>query len=934
MAIPGDGDCLWHAFLAATQDFNIAIKPATTANELRRLTMLSIRANRYTPILPIAAWLNEELYLSSPLATVAAQRPYCVIKDADGITQLCGCPTVDKGVKHTCNGVAVGEIIRQHASSRSFFSNFNEYYEIMSCPGSYSEALEIRALSALYTLNIAVWTRSRPGQMESSLDLYFQPKSKGLVVLYNANGDGHYEWLSFSDDAAPSSMPGRPTRQLSSPLAAISQNCTAVSSPAKSDTLAALKPISDWLTLQKDLLADAFAAIDVSFPFNWPASSNGKAQHVLKSFDSLLFTPCSSAHTHSCCSGSGNCPCCKEERCKWPSEVDPWSSSRLTLSAFAQAAETFLILVSSSHFEAIQPQLLSIRSTYLFSRIVVILRNLQKNYASRIEMFNEDELSLIRETVLKLAACPDILHSRSKNLDTHYRDQFDRHQQAIRDMSNLISDLAGLAYSSKVISATVSVEHAEHVIVEGSLPTQSTISSQASDDLPIPYRGFTEYFCKFFASLAADAEKAAHLAQDRLKTVTPINAPIALLQLLKLQSSVAVYRDSCLKYIESLAMVKKQRALAFSASISVFAQRLTTALESITAAHTSATNIPRPPVAQNPKTPSRNRNKKLPPPILSPTQMLHQRTMDAFLLRITKTASCLSSISDGHALLVADERFIRMMDEVDDPEVDVALTTTTLQQRARTGSTASRFMPEAHNQLTIGNSDSHESHEFSSERSSDQEFIVSQPSQTSERLHPRFAQARAAIVVAGKLAELPDILSLKAVHELPVGYCCLGHLLNKRVIMARRSSRRPTAALSCSFCDVTPEQGEIFTCSKSDSFSCLNCLSNSATFSAPPKCPSDGCEGRCSMQFSPIASTCFNDHHIPSETHYWMCTVSSCKIKLCVECAPATSAPQSQTDAAKNDNDNNPASPSSSCSPILNSNANGPGAPMRPSLGH
>ena len=41
------------------------------------------------------------------------------------------------------------------------------------------------------------------------------------------------------------------------------------------------------------------------------------------------------------------------------------------------------------------------------------------------------------------------------------------------------------------------------------------------------------------------------------------------------------------------------------------------------------------------------------------------------------------------------------------------------------------------------------------ERSSDQEFIVSQPSQTSERLHPRFAQARAAIAVAGKLVFLP-----------------------------------------------------------------------------------------------------------------------------------------------------------------------------------
>ena len=44
-----------------------------------------------------------------------------------------------------------------------------------------------------------------------------------------------------------------------------------------------------------------------------------------------------------------------------------------------------LLLVSSSQFQNIQPNLFSIRTSYLFSRIVVMLQNLHKYYASRIE---------------------------------------------------------------------------------------------------------------------------------------------------------------------------------------------------------------------------------------------------------------------------------------------------------------------------------------------------------------------------------------------------------------------------------------------------------------------------------------------------------------------------------------------------------------------
>jgi len=45
---------------------------------------------------------------------------------------------------------------------------------------------------------VAVWTRLREGQAEDAISRYYQPKAKGLIVLYNGNGEGHYEWVSFA----------------------------------------------------------------------------------------------------------------------------------------------------------------------------------------------------------------------------------------------------------------------------------------------------------------------------------------------------------------------------------------------------------------------------------------------------------------------------------------------------------------------------------------------------------------------------------------------------------------------------------------------------------------------------------------------------------------------------------------------------------------
>ena len=342
--------------------------------------------------------------------------------------------------------------------------------------------------------------------------------------------------------------------------------------------------------------------------------------------------------------------------------------------------------------------------------------------------------------------------------------------------------------------------------------------------------------------------------------------------------------------------------------------------------------VPRAPASGNPKTPNKSRAKKAPPPILSPSQLLNQRTIDAFLLRISKTVGHLSAAADGHALLLADERFVRVMDSLDDPMADERLQDADNEQRAVRGSTASRYTAEAHNHLRQGyNSDSYESGS-GSVHSSDKDFLNSQNSEFSDSRLPRFSQARAEISNAGKSSLLPEIITLKSVkNNLPVGYCCRGCRFTKHVMCTTRKSRNSNknrAAVLCSFCEASADDTEIFTCANMDSFSCLPCLTRSATFAAPPPCPSDDCDGTCSIRFLPsITSSCYNGHDIPGDTNFWMCDKASCKIKLCFQCCPATAAaPQASL------NESSPSS--SSCSPNLHPAHNGlGGAPMRPHIG-
>jgi hypothetical protein len=322
--------------------------------------------------------------------------------------------------------------------------------------------------------------------------------------------------------------------------------------------------------------------------------------------------------------------------------------------------------------------------------------------------------------------------------------------------------------------------------------------------------------------------------------------------------------------------------------------------------------------------------------------MLNQRTMDAFLLRINKISAHLSSAftPDGRALLAADERIVRFIDNLDDPMADERLQDATNEQRARAGSNAFRFEAEAHNHLPVGeNSDSFDSGPESESHESDQEFIDpnSQISEASEALLPRYSQARANINSAAKSAPLPEIIALKSVKDLPQGYCCRGHLFSKRIVAFKRNSknsRKNHFSIHCSFCKASSDNCDIFTCSSKDSFACMPCLNSYGTFSAPPSCPADGCSNGLSSRFLPsLTSTCHNGHEIPADTNFWMCNDSNCKTKLCFNCCPATVAafPQNQPDASLNVSS---PSPSSSCSPNVLLANNGPsGAPMRPHYG-
>jgi hypothetical protein len=291
------------------------------------------------------------------------------------------------------------------------------------------------------------------------------------------------------------------------------------------------------------------------------------------------------------------------------------------------------------------------------------------------------------------------------------------------------------------------------------------------------------------------------------------------------------------------------------------------------------------PLSRGGKTPVRAKTQQ-PRPILNERQMAQQSTLAAFFTDISHTANSLKSLHkrtadnhDGIALFTDHlENDIKALEE--QGLCELTANNKMLEQRNLHGSTASRFMAEAHNITAEGN-DSYDSSYGSSERSSDREFLQphSQESEIQDAQNPRFIQARREIREAAAASAAAEIIAVKHIRDLPPGFCLKGHRYDGRPTL------RKGKTATCAHCSNAFTDGAIYTCS-CFSYACVHCLMGSKTGSPPPKCPKLKCTGSCTLRFKPLTAHCFaGNHDIPRDEHFWMCSERRCQAIICSQCA-------------------------------------------------
>jgi hypothetical protein len=212
-----DGNCLFHAFLGATKEFKLALKPTITAADLRNMLLQFLKINRHNKVLPVVSFVNEPLDPSSPEELMNSMKPYRLVPHQERAAVLvpCSCPRPER--EHECDGIPAGQLKLHDVTEPIYFKNFDEYLLIMKTNGAYGEDLEIAALSALFAVSICVLvkqpqilspqSRSRSNILDDNLQIYYHPKSKGTVCLVTFSGRCHYEWLSFANVMQPTKDP-------------------------------------------------------------------------------------------------------------------------------------------------------------------------------------------------------------------------------------------------------------------------------------------------------------------------------------------------------------------------------------------------------------------------------------------------------------------------------------------------------------------------------------------------------------------------------------------------------------------------------------------------------------------------------------------------------------------------------------------------------
>jgi hypothetical protein len=903
-----DGNCLWSSFLQATSKLQLQLIPNSTPMQLRLMIMHFIKSNLDIPCLALIALPEAPLSLTSPAEVLASQMSKRLILVNNKRTP-CPCTRQQISEKgHACNGIPFGDIQTLNGTNL-FYTNFDEYFDGMCCNGSFSEDLEIMALSSLFKINIAVYVPARDHQAPV-VTHFFQPNAKGLALLINHNGRGHYDWLSFSDlenevifSKQQHQQQQHKQQQQHHQTLIEEQDATL---PHKDD---GRMPITLWIeskiiSLQMNFVATRQSA---KFPFSWPLLKNSKYASVIQPLEAqlsaIISRPAEIATTTT------------------DSSTDPWTES-MDHTNFLKIADGTLAVVSSTLFLEADVENLSIRSLYLLSRLFELLYGFLEHHGNVLNLYPADNLLGFRMALMKLKDTLALLRDFAANITIHavYRDSFLSHNTIIIEYLEALTEIVELCFtiaesvvrseSPRTAPKNSPFSDEDFPASGSSSPKQSysAISSQSQQD-------YASQFLIICDDLSKKAEKASFLAKDRLRTVCPENAVIAKAQIRALASDIAKFKVFCEDHKSRLdASSQKPNIVKASAAVQQLTLNIIRSLNTISEIETSITTAP-----PLPSTPATKKTAKRAltsaKPLLSPRELAQQRTIESFFTQVHSLAEKLitnpSNSDDGFAFQVAQdphEDAIRLLERAHHSETK--LHELILEERARKGSTASRFLAEA--LQTDDLTSSQGSNDSMSRHASDDSFLRSQGSAFQEERHPRHALARTNIQEALIEDKSPQIIAMAHVQDLPAGYCEKGHSIRYRPTI------RKGKQINCSCCKKDfSDNSNLFSCHCGTYFACSSCLQYRKTYPAPPKCPNLSCTDSCTMRHKPVITRCYQGQHvIAANEQMWMCSNVKCKSIICRTCAQSFPAP-------------NISVPPRPCSPPTQAVIDGLSAPMR-----
>lgn len=495
-----DGDCLWSSFLDATKGMQIGLPPDTSNLQLRLMTLHFLKANVDKPCLPVIAIPSVPLSLTSPREVLAAQMPKRLLK-IDGKRIPCSC-MMDKSFEktgHICGGQKYGDIVIFGEADLHLYTTFDEYFDGMCRKGAFSEELEIMTLSALFKVNIAVFTPDRVGQ-EPAVTCFFQPAAKGLALLINQNGQGHYDWLSFAESTAP-----KDAQEASITPAAVS---------AEPKRL----PLTQWLEIKIVELHKAFevAKLSIKFPVAWPLNNNGKHIPLLQPLDSQL----------------GSIPIQPSSTAAPEAAIDPWTEPFSSHTA-NMIADGILKIVSGPIFMEAEPNSLSILSAYLLSRIFTLVYSILNRHGNIVNLYSTEYLLDFREAMKKLIDTIALLRPLSKIIPVNvFKDAFLLQSTTVSDKLESLNEIFELCFTiaqrSSFSQSSSEPSKANDDAIDSADSTGNTLSdSRQSLSAPPPQsptsrltsqtlsqEDYASQFLTVCDDLSRKAEKSALLAKD------------------------------------------------------------------------------------------------------------------------------------------------------------------------------------------------------------------------------------------------------------------------------------------------------------------------------------------------------------------------------------------------------------------------------------